>query len=58
MFGYVSTREQIIKERQKNADIEQRNEKNAANIDYLAMMCDVDLEDDGEEASNNAEQEI
>ena len=41
---YISLNDQIIKERQKNAILLAEAEKNAADIDYIAMMCDVELE--------------
>ena len=40
---YISLNEQIIKERQKNALLHAEAKKNAADIDYIAMMCDVEL---------------
>lgn len=44
MFRYTSLREQILIERQKNAVLKAQTEKNAANIDYIAMMSDIELE--------------
>lgn len=44
MFRYTSLREQILLERQKNAVLKAQAEKNAADIDYIAMMSDIELE--------------
>lgn len=41
---YLSLKEQLLKERQKNAALAAEAAKNAADIDYIAMMCDVELE--------------
>ena len=44
MFRYTSLREQILLERQKNAVLKAQTEKNAADIDYIAMMSNIELE--------------
>ena len=41
---YLSLKDQLLKERQKNAALSAALAKNAADIDYIAMMCDVELE--------------
>lgn len=41
---YLSLKEQLLKERQKNAALSAEAAKNTADIDYIAMMCDVELE--------------
>lgn len=41
---YLSLKDQLLKERQKNAALSAESAKNAADIDYIAMMCDVELE--------------
>ena len=40
---YIPLKDQLIKERQKNALLREEARKNAADIDYIAMMCDVEL---------------
>lgn len=45
MFKYIPIAKQMIKERAKNVRNAQENARNAANIDYLAMMCGVELSD-------------
>ena len=57
MFEYIPIKKQLLRERAKSAQIAQENAQNAANIDYIAMMCDVELEDEEAEESGN-EQEI
>ena len=44
MFGYIPAAEQIVRERAKSAALEAANGKLAADLDYVAMMCDVELE--------------
>lgn len=44
MFKYVPLVKQIFEERRKNARLEERHQKNVADIEYIAMMCDVELE--------------
>lgn len=44
MFKYVPLVKQILEERKKNAQLEEKNQKNVADIEYIAMMCDVELE--------------
>lgn len=41
---YLSLKDQLLKERQKNAALTAEAAKNTADIDYIAMMCDVELE--------------
>lgn len=43
---YIPLKDQLIKERQKNALLRAEARKNAADIDYIAMMCDIELEVD------------
>ena len=38
----------MIKEKKRNEILEGETEKNAADIDYIAMMCDVELESEKE----------
>lgn len=40
---YLSLKDQLLKERQKNAALTAEAAKNTADIDYIAMMCDVEL---------------
>jgi hypothetical protein len=49
MFGYKSTREQLLEERRKNAELQAKLTKTNADIEYIAMMTDVDIEDDEEQ---------
>ena len=41
---YLSLKDQLLKEKQKNAALSAEATKNTADIDYIAMMCDVELE--------------
>lgn len=46
MFGFIPASEQAIRERAKNAALAEATNKNAANVDYIAMMCDIELDSD------------
>ncbi len=41
---YLSIKDLLLKERKKNAVVIAKAAKNASDIDYIAMMCDVELE--------------
>lgn len=54
MFKHKSLDQQLIDERKKNVMLKEQAEKNASDIDYIAMMSDIELgvgetEDDGNE---------
>lgn len=56
MFKYRPLKEQLIEERRKNAALKEQTEKNTSDIDYIAMMNDIELdspEADGTEADEN-----
>ena len=55
MFRFISLQQQLIDERKKNAVLKAQTEKNAADIDYIAMMSDVEL-DAGETEVDTDEQ--
>lgn len=41
---YLSLKDQLLLEREKNAALSAAQAQDAANIEYVAMMCDVELE--------------
>lgn len=43
MFKYVPLKDQLIKTRSNGVSNKAQNDINSANIDYLSMMCGVDL---------------
>lgn len=54
MFGFKGIREQMIEERRKNAQLRAQYEKINADVIYIAMMSDVELETEEEtEVKNN-----
>jgi hypothetical protein len=53
MFGYKSTREQLLEERRKNADLRAQMAKANADIEYIAMMTDVEMEEDETEVQDD-----
>lgn len=48
MFRYKSIKEQLLEERRKVAVLTAQNIKQQSDIDYLAMMTDVELETEEE----------
>ena len=53
MFNYLSIDKLLHRERAKNEKLREESRKLAADVDYIAMMCDVELE--GEEDGNEQE---
>lgn len=45
MFGYKDTKTQLLEEKKKNAALQAKLAKTDADIEYLAMMTDVELEE-------------
>lgn len=45
MFGYKDTKTQLLEEKKKNAALQAKLAKADADIEYLAMMTDVELEE-------------
>lgn len=56
MFKYIPVEKQLVEEKNKNAQLRAENAELAANVDYLAMMCDIELDDDVEEVTVNEAQ--
>ena len=56
MFRYIPLKEQVMEERRKNAVLQAQADKNTSDIDYIAMMCDVELDTDGEQEDTDYEQ--
>lgn len=48
MFKYKSINDQLIEERNKNTLLNAQLEQAQANIDYIAMVSDIELEEEGE----------
>ena len=44
MFRFKSTKEQLIEEQRKNARMQSILDKTNADVEYIAMMTDVELE--------------
>lgn len=45
MFGYKDTKTQLLEEKKKNAELQAELYKTNANVDYIAMMTDIELEE-------------
>ena len=55
IMKYIPLDQQIALERQKNARLRAENIKLKGDVDYIAMMTDIELDDDKEsEESENA----
>ncbi len=52
MFKFKDTRIQLMEEKKKNAELQAKIEKTNADIEYIAMMTDVEL-DETEETEND-----
>lgn len=53
MFRYIPLKEQVMEERRQNAALKAQTDKNASDIDYIAMMTDVELDTDETEEDEN-----
>lgn len=49
MFKIKTVLEQLIEEKNKNKVLSKKTEKLASDVDYVAMMCEVDLEEEENE---------
>ncbi len=49
MIKVKSVLQQLIEERKKNAVLSVRVEKLMSDVDYVAMMCDISLEEEEDE---------
>lgn len=56
MFGYKSIREQLLEERRKSARLEAELNKTNADVEYIAMMTDVEIEDEETEVQDDGDQ--
>ncbi len=52
MFGYKDTKRQLMEEKKKNAELQAKLEKTNADVEYIAMMTDVELDEETEENEN------
>lgn len=57
MFKYTSLKEQLVEERKKSTLLKEQTDKNASDIDYIAMMSDIEL-GVGETEVNDNEQQV
>lgn len=49
MIKVKTVLQQLIDERKKNAVLSARLEKLMSDVDYVAMMCDIELEEEDDE---------
>ena len=48
MFKFKDVKTQLLEEKKKNAELQAKLEKTNADIEYIAMMTDVELEEETE----------
>lgn len=53
MFQHKTTNEQLIEERNKNKTLRAQLDKASADLEYIAMMSDIDLDDEETEVDND-----
>ncbi|MDD5021795.1 MAG: hypothetical protein PHR82_06690 [Endomicrobiaceae bacterium] len=58
MLKYKNIKEQLEEERRKNAALQAKLIRKTSDIDYIAMMCDVELEVSDEETDNAEDMEV
>ena len=56
MFKYKSIQDQFIEAQQKNRLLESNVMQLQANLDFVAMMSDIDIDNEEEEAEANVEE--
>lgn len=56
MFKYKSIQDQFIEAQQKNRLLESNIMQLQANLDFVAMMSDIDIDNEEEEAESNVEE--
>jgi hypothetical protein len=56
MFRYKSIHEQLFEERRKNAKLQAQIAKANADLEYIAMMADIDIEEDETEVTGDEQQ--
>lgn len=49
MLKFLPLKNQVIEERKKNNQILEKLLKKSADIEYIAMMCDVELEENADD---------
>lgn len=52
MFVYKDTKRQLMEEKKKNAELQAKLAKTNADVEYIAMMTDVELDEEMEENEN------
>lgn len=55
MFKYVPVKDQLQQERKKTARLQSSLDKANADIEYIAMMTDIELDDETEVDSYDAQ---
>lgn len=53
MFTFKTLKQSLIRERRRGEKLQLAQEQTKADIDYIAMMCDVELETETQEESVN-----
>lgn len=55
MLKFLNAQKQLIKERRKNEQLQAALLKNEADTEYIAMMCDVELDTNNDNTMTEVE---
>lgn len=55
MLKFLNAQKQLIKERRKNEQLQAALLKNEADTEYIAMMCDVELDTNSDNTMTEVE---
>lgn len=58
MFKYKNVRTLLMEERKKNEALKAKQAKLEANQEYIAMMSDIDLDDDMKETEEQSNEQV
>jgi len=58
MFKYKNVRTLLMEERKKNEALNAKQAKLEANQEYIAMMSDIDLDDDTKETEEQNNEQV
>lgn len=57
MFEHRDVKVQLVKERQRNEELKAKTEKLMSDMEYMAMMSGIELDQEEQEEQENGEEE-
>lgn len=57
MFEHRDVKAQLVKERQRNEELKAKTEKLMSDMEYMAMMSGIELDQEEQEEQENGEEE-